>query len=54
VLARSTAPVIIDKSGFERDIYVFAHENSFLYGLMAIAMALGMGWAAGQLGRQRG
>lgn len=54
VLARSTAPVIIDKSGFERGIYVFAHENSFLYGLMAIAMALGMGWAAGQLGRQRG
>ncbi len=54
VLARSTAPVIIDKSGFERAIYVFAHENSFLYGLAAIALALGMGWAAGQLGRARG
>jgi uncharacterized protein (TIGR02186 family) len=54
VLARSTAPVIIDKSGFERAIYVFAHENSFLYGLAAIALALGMGWAAGQVGRRRG
>jgi uncharacterized protein (TIGR02186 family) len=53
VLARSTAPVIIDKSGFERSLYVFAHEHSFLYGLAAIALALGMGWAAGQLGRQR-
>jgi uncharacterized protein (TIGR02186 family) len=53
VLARSTAPVIIDKSGFERAIYLFAHEHSFLYGLAAIALALGMGWAAGQIGRQR-
>lgn len=53
VLARSTAPVIIDKSGFERAIYVFAQKHSFLYGLLAIALALGMGWAAGQIGRQR-
>lgn len=53
VLARSTAPVIIDKSGFERGIYVFAQDHSFLYGLLAIALALGMGWAAGQIGRQR-
>lgn len=54
VLARSTAPVIIDKSGFERALYVFAHEHSFLYGLAAIALALGMGWAAGEVGRRRG
>jgi uncharacterized protein (TIGR02186 family) len=52
VLARSTAPVIIDKSGFERSLYVFAHEHSFLYGFAAIALALGMGWAAGQLSRR--
>jgi uncharacterized protein (TIGR02186 family) len=53
VRARSTAPVIIDKSGFERAIFVFAQEQSFLYGLLAVALALGMGWAAGQIGRQR-
>ncbi len=54
VRARTTAPVIIDKSGFERAIYVFAQEQSLLYGLFAVALALGMGWAAGQFGRQRG
>lgn len=54
VLARSTAPVIIDKSGFERAIYVFAQDHSFLYGIAAIALALGMGWAAGEVGRRRG
>ena len=54
VRARSTAPVIIDKTGFERDIYVFAHDHSFLYGLSAVALALSMGAIAGALGRRRG
>lgn len=53
VRARSTTPVIIDKSGFERGIYVFAHEHSFLYGLAAVAIALGMGVLAGVLLRRR-
>lgn len=52
VKARSTAPVIIDKSGFERAVYLLAHEHSFLYGAMAIGMALAMGWAAGTLMRR--
>ncbi len=53
VRARSTAPVIIDKTGFERSLYVFAHEHSFFYGLLAVALALLMGWAAGQIGRRQ-
>lgn len=53
VRARSTAPVIIDKSGFERAIYVMAQERSLLYGLVAVGLALLMGWAAGSL-LQRG
>jgi uncharacterized protein (TIGR02186 family) len=53
VRARSTAPVIIDKTGFERAIYVFAHERSLLYGLLAVALALGLGWVAGEIGRRR-
>ena len=53
VRARSMAPIIIDKSGFERGIYVFAHENSFLYGLTAIGFALFLGWLAGAVGRLR-
>jgi uncharacterized protein (TIGR02186 family) len=53
VRARSTAPVIIDKTGFERGIYVFAQEQSLLYGLLAVALALGLGWLAGEVGRRR-
>jgi len=53
VRARSTAPVIIDKSGFEREIYLFATERPLLYGLTAVALALALGWAAGSLGRRR-
>ena len=53
VRARSTAPVIIDKTGFERAIYVFAHEHSILYGLSAVALALSMGAIAGALGKRR-
>lgn len=53
VRARSTAPVIIDKTGFERGIYVFAHEHSFLYGISAVVLALSMGALAGTLGKRR-
>ncbi len=53
VRARTTAPVIIDKTGFERGIYVFAHEHSLLYGLVAVALALALGWAAGTIGQRR-
>ncbi|MGQ5702626.1 TIGR02186 family protein [Sandaracinobacteroides sp. A072] len=52
VRARSTAPVIIDKSGFERGVYVFAHEHSLLYGLSAVAIAMLLGWLAGTIGRR--
>ncbi|MFA7439735.1 MAG: TIGR02186 family protein [Sphingomonadaceae bacterium] len=53
VLARSTAPIIIDKSGMERAVHLFAHEHAFLYGLASVAMALAMGWLAGLLVRKR-
>ncbi|PZU44671.1 MAG: hypothetical protein DI568_15080 [Sphingomonas sp.] len=52
VRARSTAPVIIDKTGFERGIFVFAQKHSFLYGLFAIALAVAMGLVAGRVGRR--
>ncbi|WP_199556378.1 TIGR02186 family protein [Sandaracinobacteroides hominis] len=52
VRARSTAPVIIDKTGFERDLFVFAHKHSFFYGLLAVMLALLMGWVAGEIGRR--
>lgn len=52
VLARSTAPIIIDKSGTERAVHLFAHEQAFFYGLASVAMALAMGWLAGLLVRK--
>lgn len=54
VRARSTAPVIIDKTGFERGVYVFAQEHSLAYGLVAVGLALALGWLAGAAGRLRG
>ena len=53
VVARGTAPVIIDKSGFERGVYVFAHEHSLLYGISAVLLAIALGLAAGFIGRLR-
>lgn len=53
VRARAMVPVIIDKTGFERSIYLFATEHGFLYGLLAVLVALLMGWAAGTLGQRR-
>lgn len=52
VRARGTAPVIIDKSGFERGVYVMAQEQPLLYGLIAVALALLLGWLAGVLTRK--
>ena len=52
VVAAATRDVIIRKSGFERFIAQAAENWSFLYGLAAIAMAVGMGWAAGAIARR--
>lgn len=53
VLARATAPLIIDKTGFERGLWLFAHEHSLLYGLLAVGIAVLLGWAAGTLMARR-
>lgn len=47
VRARATAPIIIDKSGFERGVYLFAQQRGFLYGLISVALAMGAGMVAG-------
>lgn len=53
VRAHSSTQVIIDKTGFERSVYVFAHDHGFFYGAAAVAVALAMGAAAGTIGRRR-
>jgi uncharacterized protein (TIGR02186 family) len=47
LIARSSTPVEVDKSGFERWIYVAAHASPLAYGIVAVALALLLGWLAG-------
>lgn len=49
VIASAVAHVEVRKLGFERFIAVFADAQPFLYGLIAVALSLGMGWIAGRL-----
>ena len=49
VVASASNTVEVHKLGFERAVAVFAEKQSFLYGLLAIAISLLMGWAAGRL-----
>ncbi|PCI60177.1 MAG: hypothetical protein COB37_10025 [Kordiimonadales bacterium] len=50
--ARNRILLSVDKEGFERAAYDFAHEYPFLYGLLAVVVALGAGWFAGVVGKK--
>lgn len=47
---RST--LVISKVGVEADIYDFAQQRSALYGLLAVAMSVTLGWLAGVIFRR--
>jgi uncharacterized protein (TIGR02186 family) len=47
VIAGATRTIDIDKSGFERFVAAAAQSWSFTYGLVAVAVSLLLGWAAG-------
>lgn len=49
VVASAIAEVEVQKAGFERFVEIFAQNQSFLYGLLAVALSVGMGWIAGRL-----
>jgi uncharacterized protein (TIGR02186 family) len=53
VVAVATRDIEIDKSGFERDVWVAARRYRFAYGLASVAMSLGLGWAAAVAFRRR-
>lgn len=53
VIASSSTPIIIGKSGFERWVYVMAQEQSLLYGLAAVLAALAAGGLASALTARR-
>lgn len=49
VIASATAEVQVRKLGFERFVADFAERWSLLYGLVAVALSVGMGWLAGRI-----
>lgn len=52
IIARNRIPLTVDKEGFERAAYDFAHNYPFWYGLTAVLVALSAGWLAGVLGKK--
>lgn len=53
VIASSSTPIVIGKSGFERWVYVMAQEHSLAYGLAAVAAALVAGAIASAVTRRQ-
>jgi uncharacterized protein (TIGR02186 family) len=52
VIASSSTPISIGKSGLERWIYVMAQDHSLAYGLAAVLLALLAGWLASLVTRR--
>lgn len=52
VLAAAVREIDIRKSGFERFVAMAAEQASVLYGLAAVLLSVGFGWAAGALWRR--
>ncbi len=46
VVSAQTTPLQVSKIGAEAEVYDFAYQNSAIYGLIAILVALMAGWAA--------
>lgn len=49
VIASALADIEVRKVGFERFVEYSANEWGLLYGLLAVALSITMGWAAGRL-----
>ena len=52
VVAAAVRDITIRKSGFERFMAVAAEQWPFIYGLVAMMLAVGMGWAAGAVAKR--
>ena len=49
----ATRDIQIDKSGFERYVALAARRHRLAYGLVCVALSLGLGWAAAAAFRRR-
>ena len=52
VLAAAVRDIDIRKSGFERFVARAADRSSVMYGLVAVALSVFLGWAAGWIARR--
>lgn len=52
VIAAAVRDIAIRKGGFERFVAAAAEQHSFAYGIVAVLISLGLGWAAGTLFRR--
>ncbi|WP_262693794.1 TIGR02186 family protein [Kordiimonas aquimaris] len=52
IKARNRIMLNVDKEGFERAAYDYAHDYPFWYGITAVLVALSAGWLAGVLGKK--
>jgi uncharacterized protein (TIGR02186 family) len=52
VIAAATRSIMVRKQGFERFIASSAQRHPIIYGLFAVFLSIGFGWAAGQLFRR--
>ncbi|HXH15375.1 MAG TPA: TIGR02186 family protein [Sphingomonas sp.] len=53
VIAAATRDVEVGKAGFERFVALAARQHGFFYGLAAVLLSLGLGWAAAMAFRKR-
>jgi uncharacterized protein (TIGR02186 family) len=53
VIAVATRDIQIDKSGFEREVWLASRKHRLAYGLACVLMSLGLGWAAAVAFRRR-
>lgn len=52
VIAAAVRDINIRKSGFEQYVARAAEDHGFLYGILAVGLSVGLGWAAGALFRR--
>lgn len=52
LLATTSLDLVVAKSGFEQRMYMFAQDDSLLYGLFVVAVAVLTGWLGGVLFRR--
>jgi uncharacterized protein (TIGR02186 family) len=52
VVAEQVTPLFVNKSGVGADVFEFAHRQPAIYGILAVLIAIGAGWAASAVFRK--